>query len=59
MAKGRKNNDAFWETIQEHWQEYVKLNHSSISVRNGASMEVVNDIKEDDEDVKMMDFTQV
>ena len=59
MVKGWKSNDAFWETIQEHWREYAKLNHSSISVHNGASMEVVNDIEEDDEDVKMMDFTQV
>ena len=49
----------FWETLQKHWREYVKNNHSSINVRNGASIELDNHSNEEEEDVEMMDFSQV
>lgn len=59
MVKGWKENGMFWETLQGHWREYVKLHHSSIHVRSGPSMESDDDVEEDNEVVEMMDFTQL
>ena len=59
MVKGWRSSEMFWETLQEHWREYVKNNHSSINVRNGASIELDNHSNEEEEDVEMMDFSQV
>jgi len=59
MVKGWRSNEMFWETLQGHWREYAKKNHSSISVRTGPAMEDADDIEEDEEEIEMMDFTQV
>jgi len=59
MVKGWRRSEMFWETLQEHWREYVKHNHSSINVRNGASIDLDNHSNEEEEDVEMMDFSQV
>ena len=58
MVKGWKANEQFWESLQEFWREYVELNHSRVSVRNGPSMEM-NENVDDQEEVELMDFTQV
>ena len=59
MVKGWRSNEMFWETLQDHWREYAKKHHSSISVRTGPAMEDADDIEEDEEEIEMMDFTQV
>ena len=59
MVNGWKSDGMFWETLQEHWREYVRLHHASINVRNGPTMDADDDIEEDEEAVEMMDFTQM
>jgi len=59
MVKSWRSDEIFWETLQEHWREYERNNHSSISVRTQAAMEADDDVEQDDEEVEMMDFTQV
>jgi len=59
MVKSWRSDEIFWETLQERWREYERNNHSSISVRTQAAMEADDDVEQDDEEVEMMDFTQV
>lgn len=59
IVKGWKSDGMFWETLQGHWREYVRLHHASINVRSGPTMDADDDIEEAEEAVEMMDFTQM